>query len=115
DGAVPEQALHDLGRQLAPTVRLPIDAPRRKEMAEGMESVFGASALIHHASGKQHGCQRVKHAPVVHEIAPVPVGNTRSSSPFGQASLHTLSAATTSGGSGTARVLDADLGAPMTL
>src|SRR5215470_16269912 len=48
-------------------------------------------------------------------IAPVPVGNTRSSSPFGQASLHTLSAATTSGGSGTARVLDADLGAPMTL
>src|SRR5262249_10188156 len=48
-------------------------------------------------------------------IAPVLVGNTRLSSPFGQASFHTLSAATTSGASGTVRVLDADLGAPMML
>ena len=43
---------------------------------------------------------------------PAPFGNTRPSSPFGQASLHSRNALTTIGGNGTVRSPASDLSGP---
>ena len=49
---MPEPRLHHLERELEPTVDLPVDAPRRVEMAEAVQAlVLGAPVPIDDAAG----------------------------------------------------------------
>ena len=67
NGAVPEQALHDFGRQLTPAVRFAVDAPGRKEMPEGMQPVFRFASLGHHAGRGHHRIETLQHASMTHD------------------------------------------------
>ena len=49
-GGVSQQILHLLRRQLPTAARLGVDAPRRKEVPEGMRRIFRLSSLIDNAS-----------------------------------------------------------------
>src|SRR5437763_12441305 len=66
---MPQQRLHDLGRQLAPAVRLPIDAPRGEEVPEGVQGILRCAGLVHSSRRDEDRLQAAEHVFVMLDLA----------------------------------------------
>jgi len=85
-------------------------------MPQGMQAGVFRFALIVHNTRRNHRRPHV----TAHDVGVIPqlaqsIGNTKPSSPFGQASRHSFSVFTTSGPTGMTRSPDSDLGLPISL
>src|SRR5262245_51007155 len=66
---MPEELLHNLGRQLAPSPFLRVDAPGREEMPEGVQGIFRLAVLVHHASVNHDRFEAAQHIRMVLDLA----------------------------------------------
>src|SRR5262245_30476587 len=83
---MPEELLHILRRQLAPAVRLSVDAPRSIEVPHGVEGILGLAVLVHYSGRHQYGIEAPEHVLVVLD-PPLPCREYEITLPFGTSQL----------------------------
>jgi hypothetical protein len=101
---MPQPVLHHLWRKLQAVIRTPVDAPRGIEVPQAVQAgIFRLAVLIDNTAATCAGRNPRVRMLDKSSTLPVPVGNTKSISPLGQASFHSRRVFTTIGGSGTVR------------